>query len=365
MRVQISSRPSGAATSRLPAHRRTRAHRTTAVAFAVAGAFALAACGDDDDPGSGASTQPATRGSGGMTHGTGARDCPAAPKAAGAPKRVVTMDAAAAAIVGRLGLADRVVGTGATDFLADFDGAERERLDRIEVLNDRAPSREQVIAARPDLVMGISTYEFGGFDGTATPQQIAAAGADVLVACDTSRGVTTGLDATYAFLRQTGEVFGVPERGAALASEVRREVERVRRQTAGREPVRVMTLSSNPSTGRSISTSGGSSLANGIIRLAGGRNIAEDVRRDFAMLSPEQVAQRDPEVIVVVTGFSPQPVDELERAIRSSPLLASTSAVRERRFVVVPQTTLLSPSVLNGETVATLATAFEAPATPR
>jgi len=268
------------------------------------------------------------------------------------------LDTAAAAILDRLGVAGRVVGTGATDFLADFEGAERRRLDRIRVLNDRAPSREQIIAARPDLVMGISTYELGGFDGTPTPQQVRDAGAAILVACDTGRGVNTGIDATYAFLRQTGEVFGVSERADAVAADLRSEVDAVRSRVAGRKPVRVLTLASNPSTGRSISTSGGSSLANGIIRLAGGRNVAEDIRRDFATLSPEQVARRDPQAIVIVSGFSPEPPEALERAIRRSPLLASTSAVRERRFVVVSQTALNSPSVLNGETVRTLADGF-------
>jgi len=293
-----------------------------------------------------------------MSTGMGARECPVVPASGAAPRRVVTLDAAAAAVLNRLGVAERVVGTGATDFLADFEGAERRRLDGIRVLNDRAPSREQVIAARPDLVMGISTYELGGFDGTPTPQQVRDAGAEILVACDTTRGVNTGIDSTYAFLRQAGKVFGVPDRADALVADIQADVDAVRRSITGREPVRVLTLASDPSMGRSITTSGGSSLANGIIRLAGGRNVAEDIRRDFAMLSPEQVAQRDPEVIVIVTGFSPDPPEALERAIRRSPLLASTTAARRRRFVVVSQSALNSPSVLNGETVRTLAEGF-------
>lgn len=54
--------------------------------------------------------------------------------------------------------------------------------------------------------------------------------------------------------------------------------------------------------------------------------------------------------------------EDLLAAVRASPVLAGTAAVRENRFVVVPQSILLSPSVLNGDAVAKIAQALRQPA---
>jgi iron complex transport system substrate-binding protein len=96
--------------------------------------------------------------------------------------------------------------------------------------------------------------------------------------------------------------------------------------------------------------------------LAGGTNIAQDSGRDFASLSAEEVVTRDPQAIVVVSGFSRGSDTELLASIRSSPVLAGTTAVKEGRFAVVPQSILLSPSVLNGDAVAMIAAALRKPA---
>jgi iron complex transport system substrate-binding protein len=84
-----------------------------------------------------------------------------------------------------------------------------------------------------------------------------------------------------------------------------------------------------------------------------------DSTGDFASLNAEEVVARDPQAILVITGFSPQSDPELTVAIRSSPVLAPTTAVRENRMMAVPQSILLSPSVLNGRAVAEIAGALQ------
>ncbi|ANY06955.1 ABC transporter substrate-binding protein [Pseudonocardia sp. HH130630-07] len=318
--------------------------RITVVAVAVLAVLALTGCagggaGGDADDGAGHAAAPA---------------CPPAPELAGPPQRVVTMDGGAAAVLERLGVGDRIVGTAAPDFLDAFTGPRRTALDRIPVLDPGQGNAEAVIAAEPDLVVGISAYSFGGFDGTPTVQRLRDAGAASLVACDDAPAPVTGIDDTYAFVERAARVFGVPERGAELVAEIRSAVEAAA-PAPGTAPVRVLMLSSAPQPGQPLSTLGGGGLANGIVTLAGGTNIAQDTGADFAALSAEEVAARDPQAIVVITGFAPQGDAELLGAVRSSPVLAATTAVRENRIVAVPQSITLSPSVLNGQAVATVA----------
>jgi iron complex transport system substrate-binding protein len=162
------------------------------------------------------------------------------------------------------------------------------------------------------------------------------------------------IEYTYEFVRQAAAVFGAQQQGEQLVDQITAQVEAAR-PAAGSAPVRVLALSSAPQTGQPLRTQGGAGLANGIITLAGGENIAADQDSDFVSLSAEQVAALDPQAIVVITGFSPQSDAELAHAIRSSPVLASTAAVRENRLVAVPQSITLSPSVLNGQAVETIA----------
>ena len=86
--------------------------------------------------------------------------------------------------------------------------------------------------------------------------------------------------------------------------------------------------------------------------------VVRESEATIASLSAEEVVTRDPQAIVVVSGFAPDTNDDLLNSIRRSPVLAGTTAVRENRFAVVPQSILLSPSVLNGEAVATIAEAL-------
>ncbi|WP_075554259.1 ABC transporter substrate-binding protein [Pseudonocardia sp. Ae505_Ps2] len=334
-------------------HRRTI---TTAVAALAATVLLLAGCGSGA-PAAGHAGHEGGDGGGSSAGGAGhpaAPACPPTPQLAAPPRRVVTMDGGAAAVLNELGQRERIVGTAAPDFFAAFTGTERTELDSIPVLDPGQGTTESVVAAKPDLVVGISSYSFGGFDGTPSVERLRQAGAASLVACEDAPSPVQDIDETYAFIQQVATVFGAQERGTQLVDRIRAQVAAAA-PAPGTAPVRVLALSSAPQTAQPLMTQGGSGLANGIITLAGGQNIAADQDSDFASLSAEQVAALDPQAIVVITGFSPQSDAELTAAIRSSPALASTTAVRENRLVTVPQSITLSPSVLNGHAVATIA----------
>jgi iron complex transport system substrate-binding protein len=327
-----------------------KAPRGTALAAVVL--FGLSACGSADPSRPAETPSPAPPSS---TKMSGTPQCPEPPGFSASPQRVITMDGGAAAVLERLGVADRIVGTAAPDFFKAFTGDEAAELAKIKVLDPGQGNAEAVIAAKPDLVVGISRFSFGGFDGTPSVDQLAKAGAKALVACDTAPGAAVkDLSATTTFIQQAAKVFGVEQRGAELVARITAAVG----EAKGTSGKRVLALSTPPAAGQPVRAQGGTGLANGVITLAGGKNIAEDAMQDFASLSAEEVVKRDPQAIVVISGFGPGSDDDLLHAIRSSPVLAGTTAVKESRFAVVPQSILLSPSVLNGDAVAKIAEAL-------
>lgn len=306
-----------------------------------------------------ASDRPGEAGGGSTGDGASAT-CPATADLTEAPKRVVTLDAGAAAFLIALGLGDRIVGTAAPEFKDDFSGAMRKKLDALPVLSDKVANKESVIAARPDLVTGISRYELGAFDGTPTEKQLKENGIAAMVACDTAEGLSTNIDATYRYITRLAEVFRVQAKGKALIADMKREVTALTASARkGADAVPVLSLSAAPAGGTGINTSGGSSHANGVITLAGGRNVAASTLGDFATLSAEEATRSNPKVILAVTGFSRQSGRQLIDAIKSSPLLADTDAVKDGRVVAIPQSILLSPSVLGVRAVRTVAEAVE------
>ncbi|MFE0022224.1 ABC transporter substrate-binding protein [Amycolatopsis sp. NPDC059021] len=341
------------------AHPSTRRAGASAALMLAAGLFLTACAGE--------SATPAAAPSSGMDMGgkkaghPAAPACPPLPKLDTPPKRIVTMDGGAAAILTELGLGDRIVGTAAPDFFAAFPADKKAALDKIPVLDPGQGNAEKVVNAHPDLVVGLSTYSFGGFDGTPTVDRLAQAGAKALVACESAGGAPVkDLSVTTKFITDAADVLGVAEKGKQLAAQVQSAVDGAR--SGGGAPVRVLAVSGPPAPGQPVMTQGGTSLANGVITLAGGKNIAEEATTDFASLSSEEVAARDPQAIVVISGFAPGSDADLTAAIRSSPVLAGSTAVKENRLVVVPQSILLSPSVLNGQAVATIAAALRKPA---
>ena len=297
----------------------------------------------------------ASSGSGGMNM-SAAPACPPLPKLSAPPKRVVTMDAGAAAILIQLGLGDRVVGTAAPDFETAFTGTMAKQLKAVKVIDPGRGNKEAVLAATPDFVTGISVYELGSFNGTPTVGLLKQNGIGVYVACG-PKGTVTGLDETYAYIQDIAGLFQVPAKGAALVASMKQQIAAA---TAPASGTGVLALSAAPNGGQGVNTEGGASLTNGIITLAGGKNIAASVGSEFATLSAETVTKENPRVIVAITGLTSQTPAQLVTSIESSPLLAGTDAVRNKRIVTVPQTILLSPGLLNTDAVTAIARAVTA-----
>ncbi|MCA0158589.1 ABC transporter substrate-binding protein [Tsukamurella sp. M9C] len=260
----------------------------------------------------------------------------------GPPSRVVVNDTGTAEILFALGLTDRIVG------YTTYDGKHVDyNTSPWKADFDRAPSlgtaftRETIQAARPDFVFAGWNYGFKETTGV-TPDWIREIGAvpyQLTEACrqagSTKRGIMPPLDALFADLTNLGTLFGVPERAEKLVAEYRARIDEVRTSAPAGKKARVFLFdSASPDP----FTSGRTGTPQAIIENAGGENVFADLDDSWTTASWEAAAQRDPEVIAIVDyGVGPENTPDAKIAqLRSQPLMANTTAVREGNVVVIP-----------------------------
>ncbi|WP_433227212.1 ABC transporter substrate-binding protein [Actinomadura formosensis] len=174
---------------------------------------------------------------------------------------------------------------------------------------------EQVLAAKPDLVV---SHWSGGFDarkGLATREQLAAAGINTLVNpvnCAYGKPEATpgekrayekkSIESSFEFLRLLGRIFDVQHRAAQVTTDLRRRLDAVRARTAGRPPKRVLIaypgMSAMNANGLPAVWTG--RVADQVVRAAGGVNAFEGRSPDAVnTINKEQLAAAQVDVLVV------------------------------------------------------------------
>jgi iron complex transport system substrate-binding protein len=318
------------------------------LALVLSAALALGACASD---GSGTTTEvlgtdemagfPVTIENCGIEHSF---DAP--------PERAVTMNQHVTELLLALGLEDRMVGTAYLDSPVHDDLVAAYA--QVPVLADEYPTREQVLAAEPDIVIGGFASAFG--DSAAGSRQ-ALAEADV--ASFLTSGYCPDLDRAQSLdlvlddIVDLGAVFGVPDAATDLVAAVEGAVGETAAKLRGVDPVDVFVYDSG--TDHAFTAAGFESTT-ALIELAGGRNIFSDVEESFTEVSWEEVVDRDPDVVLIL-DYGPESVGDKRELLHSHPVASTLRAVAEERFAVADLTDVV-PGVRNGDAVRNLAAAL-------
>jgi iron complex transport system substrate-binding protein len=156
-----------------------------------------------------------------------------------------------------------------------------------------------------------------------------------------ARGIMPPLDALYTDMANLGAIFGVPDRAAALVAQYRRTVDEAAAMVPPGPRPRVFLYDGGIDQ---PFTSGRHAGPQDVITRAGGENIFGDLDDSWTTVGWEPVTQRDPEVVLIndYGGGEPVTVAEKETLLRSFGPTATTTAVREERFFVLPYAALVS-----------------------
>ncbi|MGW8848389.1 ABC transporter substrate-binding protein [Streptomyces xiamenensis] len=292
------------------------------------------------------------------------------------PSRVLLLNGTSVAEVESfiaLGLEDRILANSQSYGVSD----DPEMVERIAALptgglslneNFEVP-REQVLALEPDLV--ISTWA-GGFDaatGSATRDQLDAAGINSLVTpvnCaygdpaarpeDQQRYDAQSVESSFELLYALAEIFDVPDRAAAHVERTRAELADIAEAVEGVEPVSVLVvypgMAMMNNNGLPAVFAGG--LFDDIVERAGGVNVfAGRTGPELADINVEALATADVDVLVI--GLFEEDEDGERYARDLFERFPSWNASRTGTYTTVSDSFYLGP--LNALAVARIADA--------
>jgi iron complex transport system substrate-binding protein len=332
----------------------------------VAVALALTACGGPSG------TADATAGAQQHYAKTTVSDCNGRQAAFTAPpKRVVALTDSVLEMLFWLGVQDKVVGIGAPPkpgtFPPQFDAAV-QKLPKLA--GPYAPgsykpvSREQLLAARPDFVIGGWSSNFDS-PGATSQQELTDEKIPSYLALSTSCSAATtsprtSLDVVYRDLENLGRIFGVSDRATKLIDQMKAKTGAVAAKLASVSRPSVFPFEFDEGT-QTPSAPGNRQAINAVITMAGGRSIFADLNAAYQKVSWEQIAQRNPDVILLIVydqgnqAATDADFAKAEQFVRTFPALAGTPAVKQGRFAKLVYEQGSNGGVRNADAVVSLA----------
>lgn len=270
------------------------------------------------------------------------------------PTRVVTLNQAATEVMLALGLQDRLVGTAYLDdqILPELAAAYA----KVPVLAAQYPSREVLIAARPDFLYAAYPGAFGA-TGVGTRADWKARSVDTYLApagcVDKTKPPGVSLETTFRELREIARIFGVVSRADALIAGYLTELRAIRD--------RIGTLTSPPRVfwydSRDPPQVGGCCGApNEILKQLGATNIFAETPGAWATVSWEAVIARNPDTIVLASA-SWSPAADKRKLLSTMKALGSLDAIKRNRIVEI-DFAYTTPGIRNVAAVRRLAEAL-------
>jgi iron complex transport system substrate-binding protein len=194
------------------------------------------------------------------------------------PRRIVSLAPSITEILFALGLDSEIAGV--TDFCDYPEGS----LAKPRIGGFINPSLEKIISLKPDLIIGIR-------DGNReeTLQRLRELGLSVF------RVDPRGFDGVMRTIRNLGGIVGREERAGRIADAMVKKKDHIRALTRSHHKPKVFFQVGDAP----MVTVGKETLTADLIRLAGGRNVAEYESMEYPLYSVEAVIKKAPEVIIM------------------------------------------------------------------
>lgn len=277
------------------------------------------------------------------------------------PQRAVALDQTSTETLLELGLQDRMAGT--ANLKTKIPARYRAAYAKVPVIAPKIATGEQLRAATPDFVVAGSADLYtedragtrGELDALKVPTFVSA------VDCPRQNPAgTTPFELLFSDYEKLGKVFGAEERARALAAEQRAAVAK-----AGANAAKVPQGADRPTVVYLYSVfngmpyvAGRTGLPSEMSRIIGAKNAFDDVDEDWPEVSWEEVAERDPDFIVIgdlsERGRPGDSAAEKRATMTRHPVISRLAAVRDNKILTVPGIEL-DPSVRSVHTLGLLA----------
>ncbi|RKR86232.1 iron complex transport system substrate-binding protein [Micromonospora pisi] len=262
------------------------------------------------------------------------------------PRRAVALEQNATEIMLSLGLADRMAGT---SYQTDPVLPElRAGYEKVPVLAKLYPSREALRAANPDFVY--STYASAyASDAAGARKELGDLGVPAYLSpfsCEDPSAAKDEVtfDGIFAEIGDIATIFGVPDRGEQVVAAQRARLDAAKRNAGTAPDTSLLWYYSGTKTPY---VAGHGGLPDTISSLLGARNAFTDAQQKWPAGNWEEIAQRNPDIIVLADltrgGEGDSAASKIE-FLRSNPVTAKLDAVVHNRFITVSGSSM-DPSV--------------------
>jgi len=236
--------------------------------------------------------------------------------------RIISLAPATTEILFALGLGDEIVGVSS---FCDYPPRAREK-EKVGTFSH--PNVEKILSLKPDIIFGT------GLEQASVVTMLRGLGLKVCVSDPASTGEL------FYSIKEIASLTGKDKEADSLIAEMRREIKAIEvRRKADRakgKPKVFVEIWNDP-----LLTAAKESFINELIKIAGARNIAGDVRRAYVHFSAEEVIYRDPDCIILTYMSKRMPLG----ALKSRPGWQNMTAVRENRiYNDIDSDTLLRPA---------------------
>ena len=187
-----------------------------------------------------------------------------------------------------------------------------------------SPNYEAIVSLQPDLVLTL-------------PEHAAEEEALDKLGIRWERVDHRTVDGILASIRTTGHWTQVPERGEALAAELKQRIARVQTLTQGRpRPRALVSMGRKMGTGslKDAYVAGPGSFYDSLLRLAGGENAYRDAPVAYPTVTGEGILRLDPEVIIDMAANTKKKGKEEAQVLAEWQVLPNMRAVKDNRVHV-------------------------------
>lgn len=236
------------------------------------------------------------------------------------PQRIVSLAPSVTEMLFAVGLEEKIVG------VSTYCNYPPGALKKEKIGGYITPSLEKIISLKPDLVIGTA-------DGELQPFVNKMAGLGIPVYIINPRSMS----GTMVSIGNIGGITFSQNAAKGLVNSMQEKVQAVKEKIKGRPRLRVLhVMAYDP-----LISSGKGTFVDDLIRMAGGVNIAETAKGGHPRLSMEEVIAQDPQVIILSSMKSRDPLTEQKEWWAR---WKEISAVRTRMIHVIDADLIHRPS---------------------
>ena len=168
-------------------------------------------------------------------------------------------------------------------------------------------------------------------------------------------GYTLGadVDVVYQDFYNLGRIFQVEDRAEEIVSAMQAQIEAVETAVADAEPVKVFVYDKAKDDGAYTC---GNNFTSKLIEHAGGTNIFNDLDSTWAVVSWEELVERNPDVIII-NDYGSISLETKIAELKENPALSTISAIANDRIISVTLVECFASS-MTGDTIEKFANAF-------